>query len=132
MELQRRTFPAPKRVKDFKTITIREVTGEDEMTAAAAAEAKSAQYNKGWSPQIELIKLSVVEVDGKPVNTTAPFDAFDKWLTPSRNAVMKFFDQLNSLDEQDLKACLAVAAATGQTPKTTTPVDPSTAAPSGG
>jgi hypothetical protein len=130
MELQKRTFPAPGRVKDFATITMREVTGDDEMTAASAAAIKGAQYKKDWSPLVELVKLSIVDVDGKPVNGSAPFDAFDKWRVNSRNAVMRFYEVMNGLDEQDLKACLAVATATEQ--KTPTESDPSTVAPSGG
>jgi len=130
MELQKRTFPAPGRVKEFKIITMREVTGEDEMVAAKAASIKSGQYGSDWSPMVELVKRSIVEVDGKPVNGAEPFDAYDKWRVNARNAVLSFYNALNALDDKDLKACLAVATATEQ--KTQTATDPSTVAPSGG
>jgi hypothetical protein len=134
MELLKRTFPAPKGVREFKTIEIREVNGEDEIAAAIVADGKKAQTGKDWSPQVELIRMSIVSLDGNPVGGAVPFVAFDRWTTRARNAVLRFYDIMNGLDDSDLKACVAAAMATEQTSPTKAPSkeEAPTIAPNGG
>ena len=126
----RKTFPAPKGVREFKTITIQEVNGEDEMRAAMAAEARKGKTGRDWSPFIEMVRLSVVEIDGeRPANG---FEHFEKWSSKARNAVMTFYNDVNGLDEEDLKACVAAATATTMTKTTPTKDGENSVAPSGG
>lgn len=130
-----KTFPAPRGVREFQSITIQEVTGEEEIQAGMLADAHKGKSGREWSPLIEMVKLSIVSYtfEGNIQNVTAPFDAFDKWSSRARNAVMAFYNDVNGLDEQDLKACVAAATAAGQTPKTTPTKDEApTVAPSGG
>lgn len=132
MELQQVTFPASKGVKDFKSITIREVNGEDELEAAKVAAAKDLQSGgKEKHPVFtELLRRSIVEVNGKPVGGIVPFDEFDSWRVASRNAVSRFYEVLNGLDDDDLKACVAAAMAATE-PKSQSS-EASTASPNGG
>jgi hypothetical protein len=131
-----KTFPAPKGVREFVAITIQEVTGEEEIQAGMLADAHKGKSGRDWSPLIEMVKLSIVsfvDSEGNTQTTTAPFDAFDKWSSRARNAVMAFYNDVNGLDEQDLKACVAAATAAGQTPKTTPTKDEAPiVAPNGG
>ena len=131
-DLRSLTFPAPKGIREFETITIREVDGDDEIKAAMLADEHKKQRGGEWSPLIELIRMSVVEINGKKVSY---FDAFDSWRSKARNAVTRFYNELNGLDEEDLKAC--VAKATGattptKTSTTQTKVEDNTAAPNDG
>lgn len=130
-----KTFPAPKGVREYSEITIQEVTGEEEIQAGMLAEAHKANTGRDWSPLTELIKLSIVsyvDANGEKHAATAPFDAFDKWTTRARNSVTRWFNELNGLDEQDLKACVAAATATALTKSTPTKGEEPTAAPNGG
>jgi hypothetical protein len=100
------TFPAPKGVKEFKSITIREVDGQDELQAAIWAEAMGRKGDTDQNNK-ELLRCSIVAVDGKPFNVNGvPNPAFDSWLTKSRNAVGRFYFQLNGLDVDELEACV--------------------------
>lgn len=130
-----KTFPAPKGVREFVAITIQEVTGEEEIQAGMLADAHRGKSGREWSPLIEMVKLSIVsflDADGESHDAKAPFDAFDKWSSRARNAVMTFYNDVNGLDEQDLKACVAAATA-AQTQKTTPTKDEApTVAPNGG
>lgn len=132
----KKTFPAPKGVREFQSITIQEVTGEEEIQAGMLADAHKGKTGREWSPLIEMVKLSIlsfVSAAGEDQTVAAPFDAFDKWSSRARNAVMAFYNDVNGLDEQDLKACVAAATAAGQIQKTTPTKDEApTVAPNGG
>lgn len=128
--MQPRTFRAPKGVESFKTITIREVTGQDELDAAEMATIREKQTGKkNWPALLELVRLSIVDVDSKPVGGAIPFTAFDHWPSRDRNVVTRFFNVINAADEDDLGK--AIEEAEPKTPSQS-PSEASSPQPSGG
>ena len=83
-DLLHRTYKLPQGC-NCKTITVRETNGIDEQNAAIAADAKKT------GTYVELIRISIAEVDGAPVQQ--PFVALESWTSKTRKAVMKFFEK---------------------------------------
>lgn len=88
-----------KKYVNIKSFTIRETNGEDEDRAAMLAKAKGGAA----SMMEELVRLSIVEVDGEAVNAEpgVPYAAFDKWNSKTRTFVLNAYKRLNSLSEAD-------------------------------
>jgi hypothetical protein len=84
----------PKRV-DIKSVSLREITGQDEILANSLAEAKGKQ----GSVRVELVRLSIVKVDGKPVQQ--PFGDLDTWNSRTRKFVLDAFNSVNSNTEKE-------------------------------
>lgn len=99
--LQKKTFDLPERCS-IKQITIREVNGVDEMNASRAADAKKT------GSMVELLRLSIIEVDGEAISPpgTAPLDG---WTSRTRKAVAKFFDTMNDCTPEELDPLVARA-----------------------
>jgi hypothetical protein len=111
MKLQKE-FAAPRGVNAFKTIVVRELDGTDEVLIALWCGLR--QYDKS-SPLAELqvqreeaIRMSVVSVDGNPVNLKGvPWPGFNKLTRRELLAIARFHDDLNGLDTKDLEKCVA-------------------------
>lgn len=84
---------------NIESFAIREVTGKDEDRAVLMARAKGGAATM----MEELVRLSLVEVDGQPVNTDPgePYAAFDEWNSRTRTFVLNAYKHLNSLTEED-------------------------------
>jgi len=99
----RRRFTLPARC-DVASFVIREVNGHDEQHAAlqveARGEARTSHYN-------ELIRLSLVEVDGEAV--TQPFLAMEEWNTRTRSLLLRGYDKVNGLEDEEVAVFLTGA-----------------------
>ena len=84
-------------------ITIRETTGIDEQEAALAVETRGARS----TVYAELVRLSVVEVDGQKV--TQPFLEAEKWNSRTRTLVMKAYETVNRLEDEEIAAFIAAS-----------------------
>lgn len=91
----------------IKTFTIRETDGKDETLAAVTAKAKG----EGASMLEELARLSIVEVDGRPVSPESPAD-MDSWNTRTRTFVLNAFRHINGIDDEEGKDFLSQAKPT--------------------
>jgi hypothetical protein len=83
----------------IKSFAIRETNGKDEDRAALLARAKG-----GAATMLEeLVRLSLVEVDGQAVNTdpAVPYVAFDEWNSRTRTFVLNAYKRLNGITEED-------------------------------
>lgn len=80
---------------NIKSVSLREITGTDEILAASLAEAKGKQ----GSVQAELVRLSIVKVDGLPVEQ--PFGALDTWNSRTRKFVLDAFISINSTSQKE-------------------------------
>lgn len=94
-----------KKACSVKSFVMRETTGADEENAAVAAKAKGG----AMTPTEELVRLSIVSVDGKPVDQ--PYLSFDSWNTRTRNYAIKAWASINGVDEKDAKDFLDGAEA---------------------
>lgn len=116
MELIKRKFKAAKGIREFKEIEIREVSGKDEITAATWVDAKRARYGESATNNLmELIRVSIVSVDGVPTNGI-PFEAMDDWTSRTRNFVVRLWNSLNAVEDDEVKKAITEADPT--TPKT--------------
>lgn len=118
--VKRFTFP---RGCSARSVTMQELTGEDDQVVATWMEMKGAKAlgsHKPGTPEwmkasIELerresIRRSIVSVDDKPVGLDGlPFPEFDTWSKKTLTAVMRFFNDLNGLEDADLEKCVAEA-----------------------
>jgi len=93
------------------SFTLREVDGQDEEIAAAAAKARGGNVSSAE----ELIRLSIVEVNDQPVKQ--PYLAFDTWNSRARALALRAWASLNSVTEDETEAFLnAAPSANGQQP----------------
>lgn len=76
---------------DIREIVIRETDGVDERNAALNVKAKGETVT---NVLIELINLSIVEVDG--VRLPLPVSAMDGWNMATRNTIRELFDGINA------------------------------------
>ena len=88
------------------TITLREVNGLDEESAANSAKARGGSVTTGE----ELIRISVVAVNGSPV--TQPYLAFDTINTRGRAFIMRAFNEINGMSTKEGDDFLATAGGT--------------------
>lgn len=82
-----------------KTFTVREVNSKDEDLAAAAARAKGKEGI--GAVMDELYRMSFVEVDGQPRNADAPFVEWDSFNTRTRTMMIRAWQKLNALSQED-------------------------------
>lgn len=121
-----RTFKAPKGVESFKTITIREVDGEDELAVADRLKVFKSRFGKEGNGVAELVRISITHVNGKPVGA---FDEFDDWPYRDRMVATRFHMVLNSVEDDDLGKAIAEAVIEETTE---TKTETSTPPPNGG
>jgi hypothetical protein len=86
------------------SFALREVDGQDEDIAANTAKAKGGSTTSTE----ELVRLSVVEVNGQPVKQ--PYLEFDLWNSRARAFALKAWGSINSASEAELEGFLAAAA----------------------
>ncbi len=84
-------------------LVMRETTGIDEKEAATAADAAQGQS----SLYQELIKLSVVSVDGTKI--IQPFNDMLEWNSKTRALCIKAFEQLNELKDEEVATFLTAS-----------------------
>lgn len=98
---------------DCESFVVRELNGNDEIDAAVMADKSSSDLVKDspiaqfGAERRESLRLSLVEVDGKPV--PQPYLEMNHWSLKTLRVLMAAFNDLNGLDEDDLKNCLASA-----------------------
>jgi hypothetical protein len=76
---------------------MRETCGIDEQKAASIVDSKQGLTALG----AELIRLSIVAVNGQAV--LQPYLAFDEWNTKTRNLVIGFYEELNTIPAAELE-----------------------------
>ena len=109
-------FPAPKGCKNFKSIVIREIDGDDEMIAARRAAEKLKKIKDPTVGEmmrvdrVEQQRIAIAAVDDVPTpDTVGGFLAFDKWTQADKTAVARFWGKLNGLDSDELEKSVAAS-----------------------
>lgn len=90
-----------KKYKDMsiESFVMRELNGKDEEQASKITEAKGEDKHMN-----ELVRMSLVEVDGEPVNVDGvPFNGLDTWSSRTRQMVSIAFQKLNTVANEDIK-----------------------------
>jgi len=137
-ELFSMTFYAPDDRFPFKSIKMREICGDDEVTIGAWADQRLAF--KGLSKKAdkdrsvvddalaqESVRISIVEVDGEAVNLNGvPFARMDQWSRRTLRFVGAAFRQLNGVEDDEVKKFLSGKPPTTEK-ETTTPTSGSPA-----
>jgi len=133
-------FPLPERC-DAKEFVIRELDSNDDIQAAimadkmAPAAIKDSAIGLMSSEQREAVRLSLVEVDGVPVNQDGiPFLAMDEWSARTMRFALQAYMQVNGVTPDEIRSFLAGAeVVTGpETPTTTFPASQLTGGASAG
>ena len=100
----------------IREVAVRELEGHDELTAAlwmeqnAPAAMLETPAGQIAAEQRELVRLSLVEVDGEEVNLDGvPFLGMDRWTLKTYKAVRFFYQTVNTLDDGELRKSLAGA-----------------------
>lgn len=89
------------------SFAIKETDGPDEEYAAQRAKAKGGSAN----PTEELIRASIVEVNGEPV--AQPYEAMDKWSSKARAVLLQAWRSVNAVEDKELEDFLAAAVDEG-------------------
>ena len=99
-----------------REVAIRELEGHDELTAAlwmeqhAPAAMLETTAGQLAAEQRELVRLSLVEVDGDDVNVDGvPYLGMDRWTVKTYRAVRFLYQTVNTLDDGELRKSLAGA-----------------------
>lgn len=99
---------------DVATLVMRELDGTDEIEAAIWADKNkssalaSSPIAAMESEQRESIRLSLVEVDGEPVNVGGiPYAAMNDWSYRTMRFVNQFFLDLNGVEISEVKNAVA-------------------------
>lgn len=87
----------------IKSFVVREVNGIDEEEATNIAKAKGGAV----TPMEEMIRLSIVEVNGEPVKH--PYLAFDTWNNRARALAVQAFRSLNGTTDKEVEDFLGAA-----------------------
>ena len=105
---------------DIATFKMREVDGTDQAEAAIWAEANVDPAQKSnpvalmQQEQHEMMRLSLVEVDGVPVNHDGiPFKELDHWSLRTLRFITYAFNHMNGADSDELKNFEAEAQIVG-------------------
>lgn len=86
-------------------VLMRETNGIDEQRAAMQADARGDRS----SVYLELIRLSIVEVDGMPV--AQPYNAMEEWTSRTRAFIRAFYEDLNDVQTEEVAASRAAGEA---------------------
>jgi hypothetical protein len=112
--LLHQAFSAPAGCRNFKTVVIRELDGDDEYLAAHRAGERTKKLKEVTigvmmkAERDEQLRISIAAVDGVPTpDTIGGFVAFDKWTQRDKTAINRFFGKLNGLDTDDLEKSVA-------------------------
>ena len=93
-----------------QSVVMRELDGQDDIEASvwadknASSTVKESAVAAMVADQRESIRLSLLEVDGKPVNHDGlPFMAMDHWSSRTFRFLQQFYGDLNGATNEDLK-----------------------------
>jgi hypothetical protein len=93
-----------------QSVVMRELDGQDDIEASvwadknASSTVKESAVAAMVADQRESIRLSLLEVDGKPVNHDGlPFMEMDNWTSRTFRFLMQFYGDLNGATNEDLK-----------------------------
>ena len=99
-----------------REVVMRELDGQDDIEASIWADKNATSAIRGSAvaamvaDQRESIRLSLLEVDGVPVNHDGiPFTAMDDWTSVTFRFLQQFYADLNGAKENDLKNSIAGA-----------------------
>jgi hypothetical protein len=99
-----------------QSVVMRELDGQDDIEASIWADKNATSAIKDSAvaamiaDQRESVRLSLLEVDGKPVNHDGlPFMAMDNWTSRTMRFLLSFYADLNGAKEEDLKNSVAGA-----------------------
>lgn len=93
-----------------REFVMRELDASDEIEAAIWADKRRGSAQDGvlsmvGGEQREAMRLSLVSVDGKPVNVDGvPFMGIDKWSYRTMRYVQRAFANLNGVKDKDLES----------------------------
>lgn len=93
---------------DVSEIVLRELTGQDELLAAIQAEHNCPSSLRGQATALlaqertEGIRLSLIAVDGRPIDHSVPYRDLDQWSSRTRRFVAAAFDDLNGVTAEEL------------------------------
>lgn len=97
-------------------VVMRELDGEDDIEASiwadknATSALKESAVAAMVADQRESMRLSLLEVDGVPVNHDGlPYMKADRWSSKTWRCMQSFYADLNGMKEQDLKNAVAGA-----------------------
>jgi hypothetical protein len=100
----------------IREVVMRELDGQDDIEASIWADKNATSAIKGSAvaamvaDQRESIRLSLLEVDGTPVNHDGiPFMAMDDFTSVTFRFLLQFYSDMNGAKEDDLKNAIAGA-----------------------
>lgn len=107
-ELDCRIFSLPSYCS-VSSVAMRELDGHDDIMSSYWADmnADEAMQQSAGAAQVadqrEGIRLALVGVDGRQVNSDAPYMECDAWTSKTWRFLMQFFSELNGVPMSDLK-----------------------------
>lgn len=108
MTLEHRKFVLPEGY-NCREFVMRETCGLDEQKAAKLVESR-----KGSTDVIqEMVRLSIVSVDGEAV--LQPFFGLDNWNTKTRQFVLKAYELMNTVPQDDMLSFQMASVVADQT-----------------
>jgi hypothetical protein len=86
----------------LESAAFRETDGDDEEKAAVQAKAKGGSA----TALEELVQMSLVEVNGEPVNAGLPYKAFSRWNSRARQFAVAVWNKINGASKEELDSFL--------------------------
>jgi len=112
----------------IREVVMRELDGQDDIEASIWADKNATSAIKGSAvaamvaDQRESIRLSLLEVDGLPVNHDGiPYRAMDDFTSVTFRFLQQFYADMNGAKEDDLKNAIAGAEVITSHPRHTEP-----------
>lgn len=115
--IQAKSFPAPKKCQgDCQNIVIKELSGSDEIAAAVEIDKRAGEPGfkvDNFAAMMKLerqmrIQQSIVAIDGKLNRPDKPL-SIEGFGSTTKLWIGRCFDDLNGIDEEDVKKSLAGA-----------------------
>lgn len=100
-------YPMPKR-SPVPSVTLRELTGADEVEAARMADALLPADEVDSAKMIraerqEAVRVSITHLGDDPVDPAVPAFAIDKWPRQAARTLERFFSDINDLETAELE-----------------------------
>lgn len=92
-----------------KEFVMRELTNADRLEAAIRADASKSSAmpddigNQIEHRRVEAVRLSLVSVDGKPVNVDLPYAGMDAWTERTLTFAMTAYQDLNGIEPEEVE-----------------------------
>lgn len=87
----------------LESAAFRETDGRDEENGANKAKAKGGSA----TALEELVQLSLVEVNGEPVNAGKPYNQFTQWNSRARQFAVAVWNKINGASKEELDSFLS-------------------------